>query len=72
VGVKGKNYVSQRKSAVTAEQLVSDTDHLQLSRLVTEHAWGANTIHELCVDDGELVFGSTPLRGREVILEVQL
>ena len=66
--------MSQTKSAITAEQLVSDTDHVQLSRLVTEHAWRADqgradTIHELYVDDGELVLGSTPLRGREAILE---
>ena len=41
------------QSAVTAEQL-SETDHVQLSRLVTEHAWKADngradTIHELYV-----------------------
>jgi hypothetical protein len=74
VSVEGKEYVSQTKSAVTAEQLVSDTDHVQLSRLVTEHAWRADqgradTIHELYVADGELIVGPTPLRGREAILE---
>ena len=51
--------MSQTKSATTAEQLVSETDHVQLSRLVIEHAWSvdngrADTIHELYVDDGEL------------------
>jgi hypothetical protein len=62
--------MSQTKSGTT-DQLVSDTDHVQLSRLVTEHAWRANTIHELYVDD-ELVVGPTPFCGREAILEVQL
>jgi SnoaL-like domain len=66
--------MSQTKSATTVEQLVSETDHVQLSRLVTEHAWRADhgradTIHELYVDDGELIVGPTPLRGREAILE---
>ena len=39
--------------------VVSETDRVQLSRLVTEHDGGptrghADTIHELYVDDGEL------------------
>jgi hypothetical protein len=60
--------MSQTKSGTTAEQLDSETDHVQLSRLVTEHAWRADqgradTIHELYVDDGELIVGPTPLRG---------
>ena len=51
--------MSQTQSANTAERLVSETDHVQLSRLVTEHAWRvdngrADTIHELYVNDGEL------------------
>ena len=66
--------MSQTKSAITVEQLVSEADHVQLSRLFTEHAWRADqgrvdTIHELYVDDGELSLGPTPLRGREAILE---
>ena len=66
--------MSQTKRDTKAEQLVSETDHVQLSRLVTEHAWRADngradTIHELYVDDGELMLGLTPLRGREAILE---
>jgi len=66
--------MSQTKSGTTAEHLVSETDHVQLSRLVNEHAWRADqgradTIHELYVDDGELTLGSTPLRGSEAILE---
>jgi len=66
--------VSQAEIAATEEQLVSESDHVELSRLVTEHAWRADhgrsdTIHELYVDDGELVLGPTPLRGREAIHE---
>lgn len=43
----------------TEKRHVSETDYVQLSRLVTEHAWRvdngrAHTIHELYVDDGEL------------------
>ena len=30
--------MSQAENATTVEQLVSDADHVQLSRLVTEHA----------------------------------
>jgi hypothetical protein len=66
--------MSQTKRDTKAEQLVSETDHVQLSRLVTEHAWRADngradTIHELYIDDGELIVGPTPLRGREAIRE---
>jgi len=69
---EGRTYV-KTKSATTVEQLVSETDHVQLTRLVTEQAWRAdqgraNRIHELYVDDGELIVGPTPLRGREPIL----
>jgi len=44
--------MSRADSATATEQLVSETDHVQLSRLVTEHAWRADngradTIHEL-------------------------
>ena len=66
--------MSQTKTGTRAEQLVSETDHVQLSRLVMEHAWRvdngrADTIQELYVDeDGELIVGPTPLRGREAIL----
>jgi len=66
--------MSQTKSGPIVERLVSEADHVQLSRLVTEHAWRADngradTIHELYIDDGELIIGPTPLRGREAILE---
>jgi len=49
--------MSQTKSGPTVEQLVSETDHVQLSRFVTEHAWRADngradTIRELYIDDG--------------------
>ena len=52
--------------------LVSDADHVQLSRIVTEHAWRADhgqadTIHELYADDGELFLPPKPLRGRDAI-----
>src|SRR5215470_2218402 len=51
-----------------SEQLVADTDHVQLSRLVTEPAWTvdngrADTVYELYVDEGGLDVG-TPLWGR--------
>jgi hypothetical protein len=51
--------------------LVSDADHLSLSRLVVESAWRvdlgrADTVHELFVDDGELDVGQI-CRGREAI-----
>ena len=54
-----------------SEQLVADTDHVQLSRLVTEHAWRvdngrADTVYELYVDEGVLDVG-TPLCGRQAI-----
>ncbi len=66
--------MSQTKSGVIVEKLVSETDHVQLSRLVNEHAWRADngradTIHELYIDDGELSIGPSSLRGREAILE---
>jgi hypothetical protein len=53
--------------------LVSEADHLQLSCLVTEHAWRvdhgrADTVHELYAEDGALDVG-TPLRGRQAIHE---
>ncbi|MCM1965299.1 MULTISPECIES: nuclear transport factor 2 family protein [unclassified Streptomyces] len=51
--------------------LVSDRDHAQLSRLVTESAWRvdlgeAKTLHELFTADGELVVGQ-PFKGRDEI-----
>jgi len=57
-----------------SEQLVNETDYIQLTRLVMEHGWRtdngiADTIHELYVDDGELLLPGTPLRGRQAIRE---
>jgi hypothetical protein len=64
--------MSQTKIATTAEQFVSETDHVQLSRLVTDHAWRvdnghADTVHELYVDDGELTLPPGPVRGRDAL-----
>jgi hypothetical protein len=57
---------------VSGQQLVSDQDHLQLSRLVVEAAWRvdlgrSDTLHELFVPDGELDLGETTMRGSEQI-----
>jgi SnoaL-like protein len=55
-------------------QPVSETDYVELSRLVIEHAWRtdngrADTLHELWAEEGELDLGSTVLRGREAIAD---
>src|SRR5262245_26395414 len=55
-------------------QPVSETDYVELSRLVIEHAWRtdnrrADTLHELWAEDGELDLGSTVLRGRQAIAD---
>jgi SnoaL-like domain len=57
-----------------SHQPVSETDYVELSRLVIEHAWRtdngcAGTLHELWVEDGELDLGSTVLRGRQAIAD---
>jgi hypothetical protein len=54
------------------EELVSDADHAQLARLVTEAAWRVDfgrpeTLHELFMDEGTLNVGQGVLRGREQI-----
>jgi SnoaL-like protein len=56
------------------DQPVSETDYIELSRLVIEHAWRtdngrADTLHELWAEDGELDLGSTVLRGRQAIAD---
>ena len=66
--------MSQNKTSLTPDRLVSETDHVQLSRLVTEHAWKidnghADTIHELYVDDGELILPPGPVRGHNALRE---
>jgi SnoaL-like protein len=55
-------------------QLVSDADHIQLSRLVTEITWRidhrqADTIDELFAHDGVLNIGERNLEGRQQIKE---
>jgi hypothetical protein len=57
-----------------AEQLVSDADHLALSRLVEEISWRidhgrADTVWELFVPDGVLTAGAAPLVGQGAIRE---
>jgi hypothetical protein len=54
------------------EHLVSDADHLSLSRLVVEIAWRidhsqADRVWELFVVDGVLDTGGTPLVGHDAI-----
>jgi len=66
--------MAQTAWSTTADQLVSDGDHQQLSRLVIEHSWRvdlghADTVHELYIDNGELVVPPITLRGREAIHE---
>jgi SnoaL-like domain len=66
-----RDIVSQVEMAKATDQLVSEADYVQLSRLVIEHGWRADhgradTLHELYVEDGELDVG-TPLRGRKAI-----
>jgi SnoaL-like domain len=58
----------------SSHQPVSETDYVELSRLVIEHAWRtdngrADTLHELWAEDGELDLGSTALRGRQAIAD---
>ena len=57
---------------VLAQRLVSDADHVQLSRLVIEAAWRvdlgrSDTLAELFLPEGELDLGETTLRGRAAI-----
>jgi hypothetical protein len=64
----------QSGSVTTSDQLVSDADYVELSRLAIEHAWRtdngrSDTLHELWAEDGELDLGSTILRGRRAIAE---
>jgi len=58
--------------AVLSEQLVSDADHVSLSRLVVEISWRidhgqADTVWELFVPDGVLNTSGTPLTGHDAI-----
>jgi hypothetical protein len=52
--------------------LVSDADHVQLERLVTEAAWRvdegrSDTLYELFIEDGMLVLGTSELNGHDAI-----
>ena len=54
------------------ETLVSDVDHVQLERLVTEAAWRVDegpldTLYELFVADGMLLLGDSEPKGRDAI-----
>jgi SnoaL-like protein len=66
--------MTQSVHATAAPPLVGEADYVQLSRLVIEHAWRvdngrADTVHELYVDDGELVVPPAPVRGRQALRE---
>ena len=55
-----------------AERMVSDADHVSLSRLVVEFAWRvdhsqADRVWELFVPDGALDTSGTPLAGQDAI-----
>jgi len=55
-----------------AERMVSDADHVSLSRLVVEFAWRvdhgqADRVWELFVPDGVLDTGGAPLAGHDAI-----
>ena len=55
-----------------SERLVSEADHLALSRLVEEISWRidhgrADSVWELFVPDGVLATGGTPLIGHDAI-----
>ncbi|HEY2575562.1 MAG TPA: nuclear transport factor 2 family protein [Streptosporangiaceae bacterium] len=56
------------------EQLVSDADHVALSRLVVEISWRidhgrADAVWQLFMPDGVLDTSGTPLTGRDAIRE---
>lgn len=63
---------TQDISTETQPRLVSDADHLQLTRLVTEISWRidhdeAATVHELFAEDGTLEIGESTLSGHDEI-----
>ena len=56
----------------SGKHLVSDADHVELERLVTEAAWrvdegNADTLYELFTEDGVLVLGTSEIKGRDAI-----
>lgn len=66
-----------RPEPSVVEPLVSDSDYLQLSRLVIEAVWRvdsghADTYHELFTEDGELVLPATTDNGMILVPETSL
>ena len=66
--------MTQTSNVVQSEQLVSESDYIELCRLVTEQvvrndSGHADTIYELYSEDGELDIGTGTLRGHEAIRE---
>ena len=64
--------MATRLTTARGQQLVTDADHVELERLVTEAAWRvdegkSDTLHELFTDDGVLVLGTNELKGRDAI-----
>ncbi|EDY46671.1 nuclear transport factor 2 family protein [Streptomyces sp. SPB074] len=56
----------------SSDTLVGDTDHLALSRLVTEISWRldngrAGSVHELVTDDVEFRISEEPVLGRDAL-----
>jgi hypothetical protein len=66
--------MARTASVATRDQLVSDGDYIELSRLVIEHTYRndsgrPDTVHELYTEDGVLELQGTTLRGRKAIAE---
>ena len=64
--------MSTKLSNNKGQQLVSDADHVELQRLVTEAAWRVDegrseTLGDLFAEDGVLVLGNRELSGRDAI-----
>jgi len=66
--------MARTASVATRDQLVSESDYIELSRLVIEHTYRndsgrPDTVHELYTEDGVLELQGTTLRGRQAIAE---
>jgi len=66
--------MASTSSVATKDQLVSQSDYIELSRLVIEHTYRndsgrPDTVHELYAEDGVLELQGTTLRGRQAIAE---
>ena len=66
--------MASTSSVATKGQLVSQSDYIELSRLVIEHTYRndsgrPDTVHELYAEDGVLELQGTTLRGRQAIAE---